>query len=271
MLDLRDRVELAEGVVVEAGAVHDTVLGGRRPGNAAAMVVLSQLGGTIEEAAVALTRAFGITLEQARDDALAFVWDLNRALLVNVHRGRGRLESAIGWALLAIRLAPAGVLPAPVARRYPLETVTWPRVIATCCSALVRRVVVIAVTVTVVVEHLVLIAGGGSSGTAITVGSASALGLLTHEMAHAAMLRGIPAALVTAGLRTYVSHPVVLPARRTAVAIGGPLAPTVIGVLLASVSLQVGSPCLALAAFPLACHALSLTVIGSDGRVACGL
>ena len=84
-------------------------------------------------------------------------------------------------------------------------------------------------------------------------------------------LRGVPSALVTRGRRTYVLHAPVGADAASLVAVGGPLAVAVLGSASSSVAALAAAPALALAGCPLAAHALALTVVGGDGRIACGL
>jgi hypothetical protein len=97
------------------------------------------------------------------------------------------------------------------------------------------------------------------------------MGLVVHEAVHAAALRGIPAALITKGVRTYVLHARVAPRRASLVGLAGPAVPALVGVVGAAAATIVGSSSLAVLACPLGAHALSLTVVGRDGRAACGL
>ena len=59
--------------------------------------------------------------------------------------------------------------------------------------------------------------------------------------------------------------------RRVAVAVCGPLAVTMLGVGLVALGAALDGAVLAVAGWPLAARAMALTVVGGDGRVACGL
>ena len=59
--------------------------------------------------------------------------------------------------------------------------------------------------------------------------------------------------------------------RRAIVAVGGPLTTSLLGVGLVAAGAALTAPVLAVAGLPLAAHAMALTVVGGDGRVACGL
>ena len=66
-------------------------------------------------------------------------------------------------------------------------------------------------------------------------------------------------------------HAPVSSSRRSIVALAGPLAALGSGVVLVVAGAIVVAPALAIAGCPLVAHALALTVVGGDGRVACGL
>jgi hypothetical protein len=55
------------------------------------------------------------------------------------------------------------------------------------------------------------------------------------------------------------------------VALGGPLAVAALGLALIVGGVLIMSPAAAIVGCPFAAHALALTVVGGDGRVACGL
>jgi hypothetical protein len=130
--------------------------------------------------------------------------------------------------------------------------------------------VAVAVIATVLAVHFALILGAGLLAP-VLLGLATGAGLGLHEAAHAALLRGIPSALVVRGARTRVLHAAVAPPRRVLVAVGGPLAVASLGLALVLGGALATAPVLSIAGCPLAAHALSLTVFGGDGRTACGL
>ena len=72
-------------------------------------------------------------------------------------------------------------------------------------------------------------------------------------------------------MRTRVLHAAVAPRRRTLVALGGPLVVAALGLAFVIGGVLATSPAAAIAGCPFAAHALALTVVGGDGRVACGL
>ena len=74
-----------------------------------------------------------------------------------------------------------------------------------------------------------------------------------------------------AGARTRVLHAAIAPSRRALVAVGGPLVVAALGLALVLGGELTTTPAATIAGCPLAAHALALTVVGGDGRVACGL
>jgi hypothetical protein len=124
---------------------------------------------------------------------------------------------------------------------------------------------------TVLLAQAAIAGGAIGLAAAILVGGSTGLGLGLHEAAHAALLCGVPSALVTRGGRTAVLHSAVAPRRRVLVAVGAPLAVAVLGSVIVGVGTLASLPLIVVAGCPLAAHALALTVVGGDGRVACGL
>ncbi|MGL6278202.1 MAG: hypothetical protein ACRC50_01425 [Gaiella sp.] len=271
MLDLADRIELPRGVRLEADAVVDDVRRDRFPANAAALAVLGHRSEPLAVAARDLSERWGLSPEQARADVLSFAWFLSAALLVNVRPGRSRRARALAWLVLAVRLLPIGRLPDVAPRRAPLDTSSPARALVTTACGMARRVVALSLVLLVALVPLWLVAGRTALDEAASLAGAAGAALLVHEVAHAVALAGVPAALVCAGPRTLVLHPM-LPARRARlVALAGPALPTLLGVALATSALSVDSPTLALVACALGGHALSVTVACRDGRTACGL
>jgi hypothetical protein len=89
---------------------------------------------------------------------------------------------------------------------------------------------------------------------------ATGAGVLLHELAHAAALRGVPHVVVRRGPAPRLLHPRLPPNRLLFVAVAGPLAPALLALTLGGT-----------VRLPLAAHALALTVAAPDGRNACGL
>jgi hypothetical protein len=270
MIGSTDRLSLPPGVGLGDGELTDTVRGASWPLNASGAFVLARMGRPVGGVVRELAIAFAISVDEARSDVLRFVWQLNGLALLNIDRTSSRPRQLLEWARLAMRLAPAGAVPAAVSRRRVLDTGTVPRALVTALSAVLPRIVAIAALAAILALHLALVAGAGIA-TPVVLGLATGLGLGLHEAAHAALLRGVPSSLVVRGRRTYVLHATVSPRRRAMVAIGGPLAVATLGVVLIAGSIALMWPLLAVAGTPLAAHAFALTVASSDGRVACGL
>jgi len=271
MIAATDRIVLAAGVTVRQGCLADEVRGESWPLNGSAAFVLGRSGEPIGVTVREMAESFSLPLETARADVLRFVWHLNGLALVNVESGGRRVERLLGWLRLALRLAPAGSVPASLTRRRPLDTRSAVRGLGSCLAAGARRTAAVAALATVAAFEVFAAAGSPGRALPLALGVCTGVGLGLHEAAHAAMLQGVPSAFVTRGRRTFVLHAALPAGRRSLVALAGPLAVAAIGVgCLASAAL-VTAPCLAVAGCPLAAHALALTVLTGDGRVACGL
>jgi hypothetical protein len=271
MLDPADRLDLPDGVRLDGDAVVDDVRGERFAVNAAAVTVLQGAGETLAAAAGRLGAQWELSPEQARADVLSFAWSLYGALLANVVSGRARHERAGSWISLALRLLPAGQLPHRVARRVGLDTTTVARAVATGARAVLVRSAAIAAVVAGGLVHLWLLVGDAAVLEPVALGVSSGVGLLLHEVGHAAALVRVRAAIALAGRRTMVLHGPLVGARAALVALAGPLVPACLGAGLASAALASGDATVALVACPLGGHAVAVTVLCGDGRTACGL
>jgi hypothetical protein len=266
-----DRIVLATGVTVRQGRLADEVRGESWPLNASAAFVLGRSGEPIGATVRELAASFSLPVETARADVLRFVWQLNRLALVNVESGGRPVERLLGWLRLVFLLASAGSVPASPTRRRPLDTRSALRGLGSCLVACGRRTAGAAAVASVVALELSAAAGSPGVALPLALGICTGLGLGLHEAVHAAMLRGVPSALVTRGRRTFVLHAPVPPGRRSLVALAGPLVVAAIGAACLAVAALATVPCLAVAGCPFAAHALALTVLTGDGRVACGL
>lgn len=265
MLDPGDRMELPDGVGIDGDTVSDHVRGAVFPANETALFVLRRAGRPLGLIAAELAELHGIDGQRARDDVLRFAFSLNRELLANVVRGGGPVRRFRLWLRLALRVAPAGAIPALPARRAALDTSTPLQAAIDTLAALRRRSLVLAVTA------VLLAAPGAVTPGAIAVGAGVGAGFAIHEAGHAALLGGTGAALVVSGLRTYVLHAPLPPARQRRVAAAGPLAAAALGVTAVTAAWLVGLPELSPLGCAPAAHALGLTVATGDGRTACGL
>lgn len=271
MLADTDRLSLAPGVLLRHGQLTDEVRGATWPLNVSGAFVLARTDAPVARIVHETADAFALPIETARGDVLRFAWHLNALALVNIERRGSRLRRFADWIVLAARLAPGGALPAAGARRRPLDTRSVARAFWSSLAATFTRVVVVAAVATLVAAQFLAVVGSLGLIFPLALGFGTGAGLGLHEAAHAAALRGVPSALVTRGRRTYVLHAVVTPARRTVVALAGPLAVAALGVALVIGGAAMAAPGLAIAGCPLATHALALTAVGGDGRVACGL
>ena len=270
MIGATDIVTLAAGVEIRQELLRDSVRGHAWPLNASGAFVLARAGRPVGVVASELAAAFSLPPAEARNDVLRFVWQLNRLALVNVERTTSSVGRLLDWLWLAVRLAPVGALPVPITRRRAIDTRSAARAIWSTFNAVLPRVIVVAAVATILAAHLALIAGSGLS-VPLLLGLGTGLGLGLHEAAHAALLRGVPSALVVRGARTYVLHAAVAPSRRVLVAVSGPLAVAALGLVLVLGGMTATAPAVTIAGCPFAAHALALTVVGGDGRVACGL
>jgi hypothetical protein len=266
-----DAVSLPAGVTVREGCLYDAVRGESWPLNESGAFVLGRSGEHLGATVGRLASAFALSPETARTDVLQFLWTLNRLALVNVDSRRGRVPRFLDWLQLALRLAPTGSLPAALTRRRSLDTSSALRGLLSCLAATAGRVAVVAAVSVAAAAQLAAFAGRPGVIVPVALGLCTGAGIGLHEAAHAAMLRGVPSALVTRGRRTYVLHRALAPGRRCLVALAGPLAVAAVGVACVCVGVLAGAAWLAAAGCPLAAHALSLTVVGGDGRIACGL
>lgn len=266
-----DHVDLASGVSIANGHLEDVVRGASWPLNQAGAFVLGRAGRPLEVVVSELSQAFDLPLDIARRDVLQFVWTLNALALVNIVRRGSRIRRSTDWLVLAARLAPVGALPGPVTRRWALDTGSVRRGVLTSARASFSRVVAIAAASTITLLPLVAVAGGPSGALALALGAATGIGVGVHEAGHVASLNGVPSALVLRGVRTFVLHAPLEPARRARVAIAGPVAAVAAGLALVGSGAVCSAPSLVIAGLPLAAHALSLTVVGGDGRSACGI
>jgi hypothetical protein len=268
-----DSVELASGVSVANGYLEDAVRRCSWPLNDTGVFVLGRAGRPLEAVARELADAFCLPVGVARRDVLQFVWALNTLALVNIAQSGSRFRRSADWLGLAARLAPAGALPTPITRRRALDTQTVRRGFVSTFRASAHRALATAAAATVALVPLAIAAGGRIDvlALALALGTGSGIGLGLHEAGHAASLSGIPSALVLHGRRTFVLHAPLCARRRALVAISGPGVVVVVGLVLVAVGAAIVAPALVILGLPLAAHALSLTVVGGDGRSACGI
>ncbi len=270
MLGSDDRLVLAAGVRLVDGMLADDVRGSAWPLNTTGQFVVARDGRQLGAIAGEVAAAFASPVERAHADVLAFAWQLNRLTLANIERPPGRFRHVLVWLALALRLLPAGALPATTARRRPLDTGTAVRAAASVARAVWARSLTVGALTAAAVLQLGAVAGTLVLLPALLAGIAATCGIALHEAAHAAMLRGVPSALVVQGRRTYVLHGPTGSGRRALVALAGPAAVCSLGVILMAAASSSVSPALALAGSLLCAHAAGLSLLGSDGRSACG-
>lgn len=269
MLSASDVLTLPAGVRHEPGLLVDEVRGRSFVLNTAGELVVVNEGHDLARAIDRLSRRWQLDPADAERDVLAFAWALNAALLANVRRVGAPHVRLARWLALALRLVPLGIAPPLLRRRHHLETRSGPGAIASTLSGTARHACLVGLLTGIAL--LPLLAGSGSRGLAAwgAVGVAAAVGVVGHELGHVLGLRGIPAALVTTGLRLSILHPLEGGRRAAIVALLGPSIPAVAAVGLTSLALGTGSALAAAASCPLGAHALTATIAGRDGRVAC--
>ena len=268
-----DRVDLPSGVSVDGGYVEDVVRGCSWPLNDSGAFVLGCVGTPLDAVVRDLAGTFSLPLDVARRDVLRFIWMLNSVALVNVVHGGSRLRRCSDWLGLAARLVPAGALPTPLARRRSLDTRSVPRALVSSLRAAGSRVIAVATGSTIALLPLSAALGGRGDAYALVLalGAGTGLGLGLHEAGHVVSLRGIPSALVLRGRRTFVLHAPLGSRRRSLVALAGPAGVVAVGLALVAGGAAIVAPSLVVFGLPLTSHALSLTVVGGDGRAACGI
>lgn len=270
MLDVRDRIVLAPGVSLEGNALVDAARALRVPVNASARLVIEPHGQTLAAAAQALGRAYRLPPARARDDVLAFAWQLNAVLLANVERHASPLRRAFAWLSLAVRLLPSGSLPPVAARRAAVLTPTPLRAMATSICGLAPSALIVGFAVFLAVLQAASVAGLLPIVEAGAIASGVGIGIVLHEAGHAACLGRVPAALAIRPARVSLLHPPLPTLRRQVVATVGPALPAAVGLALLATGALAALPPVALAGLPLAGHAVGLTVLTRDGRNACG-
>jgi Coenzyme PQQ synthesis protein D (PqqD) len=271
MLSAGDCGSFPAGVQVCDSMLVDEVRGDAWPMNGTAAFVLERVGAPLGAVIDELARGFGLPVDRARDDVLAFVLALNAQLLLNIEHRGSALRRWATLASLALRLAPTGLLPSLPARRRRLDTGTARWALVTALVAVAPRAALVALLVTIFSLQIVMAAGAAGVVLAVLVGAGAGAGIALHEAGHAAALVGVPAALVLRGRRTFVLHRPVGNRRRIAVALAGPGPVAALGATLATIAIVAHEPLLLVVGLAPAAHALSLTVATGDGRSACGL
>jgi hypothetical protein len=272
MLSRDDILELPDGVTVAGGVLRDECRAVSVPVNSAAAVVLTAGDRPLEEIAAVLAERFDLPHGRAIDDVLHFAWQLNGIGLVNVRRGVGPFPAIVAWLRLAARLVPAGALPPLLTRRVSLDTSNTTGAVLSTARHLAPRALLLALLCAVAVLQGAAIAGRAPLVLSACFGLGVGGALVLHEAGHViAVGRASPAAILLNWKRISILHRPLSPGRNAVVALAGPLAATLVGLGLAAVAASFGISDLALAAAPLAGHAIGLTVATTDGRQACGI
>lgn len=263
MIRARDRLELPQGVSLDADGLRDDVRGMTVSLNPTGIALIDAQ--TAEAMATTAVERFGAPVSAALDDACAFAAELNRRYLLNVHVRGGAAVAAVRWVLAALVLVRHGSLPAWPARRRALDTSSRRRAAFGAAAGALPPGVVGASVVLVVP-----IAAGVPPTFAAAAALAVALGVAVHEAGHALLLVGVPTFVGRRAARVAVIHRPLPPRRTALVALAGPT----VGVALALIALALAwewrTTELVAAQLALAPQAVALTVLTSDGRCACG-
>ena len=269
MIGPRDRLSLPVGVELREAALHDVVRPGSVPVNGTGLAVLA--ASTPEEAAGELERRYGIDAGAALDDVLRFCAELNARLLLNVAPHGGRAALACRWVRRAPLVLPFGLLPTVPTTRRPVDTTGAYALARSASRALAPFTIVLLAAGTLVSTLLLAAVGVVAPALAVALGVGIAGTVLLHELGHLAALRGVPACVVTRGVRVAIVHRAVSRARARVVAASGPVAGLALaGCLVAALG---ATPSGELGAVSLVAllNALGLTVLSHDGRTLCGL
>jgi hypothetical protein len=237
-----DIIELAPGVTLERDALVDAVRSVAIPINATAHAALADAR-TVADVSRVLE---SLGAPHPAQDAHELVARLNALFLLNV---RTSMRARAVRRLAALRYGLVARAPAVRLAIRGTASVAW-------ALAPVAAVVLLALL------PLAVVAGA----TGVAVAAATAAGVVLHECAHVAALRGVPRALILQGLTPSILHTRVGPARALVAAAAGPAAPALVSLLAVAAWRSAAVVCA-----PLAAHALALTVAAADGRNACGL
>jgi hypothetical protein len=262
-----DRLSLPAGVTLTARGLRDEVRGVELPLNEAARVVVQSA--TPRAGATALGRRYGIDERRASADARTFCAELNDRLLLNLGVRGGAATLAGRWLLAAARLLPFGARPSLPARRRAVETASVDRTLVSGARALASAVAGLGAGATAATALFLSALGIRAPTLALAAGGAVALGVFVHELGHLLALRGVPACLVTRGLRIFVLHRALGRRREAVVALAGPGAGTTAAFVTLAVFFAGGSLTAAIASVVLSLQLAGCTVLTRDGRRLC--
>jgi hypothetical protein len=269
MLSPSDVLVIPSGVRLEADALYDDVRQEAFELNPAGRDVVLNDGKPLADAVADICRRWQLPSEQAERDVLAFAWMLNRAFLANVRRAGSPAARLVQWLLLSIRLLPLGIAPPILNRRYEVDTSSLRRALGGTLTAAWKRCLLVSVGCLAGSLPLLVDANGTKAATWGAVGVTAGLGVACHEVGHVLALRRIPVALVVSGLALSVLYQTSSRRRTAVVGVCGPGLPALLAVVVMTIALWSGSAVGAMAACPFAAHALTATLAGRDGRMAC--
>lgn len=267
MIGLDDRLSLPVGVTLTPTGLRDEVRGLDLPLNEAGRVVVQS--STPAAAGAALVALYGIEEPRALADARTFCAELNDRLLLNVGARGGGVTLVVRWIIVAARLLPYGARPSTPARRQAVDTTSTHGTVASGVRALGPAALAFGAGAAAAAALFLTALGGRAPTFVLAAGAAVACGVVAHELGHLLALRGVPACLVTRGLRLSVLHRPLDRGREALVAVAGPAAGTTVALGPLVVFFVRGSPEAAIASLLLLLQLSGCTVLTRDGRRLC--
>jgi hypothetical protein len=266
-----DRLRLAPGVRLRRAGLADEVRGTTFPLNETGRLVVEAEGTPLGHVALRLAGRFKVPAAVALIDVRAFSAELNTRLLANLEPADGRVRRAVARLDELLPLLLVRSWPAAVRRRSPIDGRGGAAAVRSVARALVPTAAAVGLLVSFLSAFALAGVGAPQLNVPLALGGAAAVGLVVHEAAHAAALGATPGCLATAGLRAWILHAPLRPPRRAVVAAFGPAAGIAAGGAAVVAAMTLESAEIALGALVLAGQGLGLTVVGRDGRTACGL
>lgn len=269
MIGPHDRIALPDGVRPLGGGLHDHVRGCTIPVSGTGLEAVAGTS-TPRGAARSLAARFAVDEGRVLRDVLLFCAQLNERLLLNVAPRGGAPVLAARW-LRCVPLALPFGLPALPRRRWAIDTGSLCAIVRSAAPPLGRSTVRLLALGALVATVVLAAVGARSPALGAVVAGAAAAAVVVHELGHLVALRGVPACVVTRGLRVVVLHRPASRSRTRLVAAAGPAAGLALAAFALPAAVAMPSPeSAAFALVPLV-NALGLTTLTGDGRTLCGL
>jgi hypothetical protein len=267
VIGLHDGLSLPVDVTLTPTGLRDDVRGLDLPLNESGRVVVQS--STPDAAAAALVALYGIDVRRARADARTFCAEVNDRLLLNLYARGGAAILVVRWIIVAARLLPYGARPSTPARRRAVDTTSMHKTVVSGVRALGPAALAFGAGAAAAAALALSALGGRAPTFALAAGAAVAAGVIAHELGHLLALRGVPACLVTRGLRLSVLHRPLDRSREALVAVAGPAAGTTVALGPLVAFFVRGSPEAAVASLVLLLQLSGCTVLTRDGRRLC--